>query len=233
MTEPQLIEAISDSFEKIVQEHQKKLLKEHSKLKNYQLNPIIIKYLSQLKENKISADGIAKALLYPRALGTSITGSFGAKFQKMLVELKVVKGSLIKGIDIEFIDKIDGKTKYCQLKAGPNTINSGDVAPILSKFDKVVNLARTNNYKDFSNNDLIVGVLYGNTSQLSAHYLKIDKRYPVIVGADFWYHITGFPDIYKKFIAAIEEYVAKMPASTVFQEALQKLTSEIKTSNIV
>ncbi|HFC30488.1 MAG TPA: hypothetical protein ENJ44_05540, partial [Oceanospirillales bacterium] len=42
----------------------------------------------------------------------------------MFVELNLATGSLIKGIDIEFFDKVDKRTKWCQLKSGPNTINS-------------------------------------------------------------------------------------------------------------
>jgi hypothetical protein len=29
---------------------------------------------------------------------------------------------MVAGIDIEFIDAIDGRRKYCQAKLGPNTI---------------------------------------------------------------------------------------------------------------
>ncbi|HJG21866.1 MAG TPA: hypothetical protein K8V64_02150, partial [Enterococcus durans] len=35
----------------------------------------------------------------------------------------VYKGSLSSGIDIEFVGRIDGMKKYCQIKAGPETIS--------------------------------------------------------------------------------------------------------------
>ena len=42
-------------------------------------------------------------------------------------------------MDIEFEDALDGSHKYCQLKAGPNTINKDDVEKLVKldvEFDK-------------------------------------------------------------------------------------------------
>ena len=65
-------------------------------------------------------------------------------------------------MDIEFIDKVDGRKKWCQLKSGPNTINSEDVKPLIKKFSNTIQLARTNKaLKNINNTDFIVGVLYG------------------------------------------------------------------------
>ncbi|MEI3611152.1 PmeII family type II restriction endonuclease [Pseudogracilibacillus sp. SO30301A] len=60
-------------------------------------------------------------------------------------------------MDIEFIDKLDGRKKYCQIKADPNTINHDDVTTIKNHFNGIRNLARTNNLQ-IGLNDLIVGV---------------------------------------------------------------------------
>jgi len=118
-----------------------------------------------------SPDGVAKALFYPRVLGTSINTSFGTRIQNMFVELGIAEGSKIKGMDIEFVDKIDNRQKWCQLKSGPNTINSEDVQPLIKKFTTTLNLARTNkSLQGISNNDFVVGVLYGDSSELSMHY---------------------------------------------------------------
>ena len=113
----------------------------------------------------------------------------------MFVELQIANGSLIKGMDIEFIDKIDKRKKWCQLKSGPNTINSEDVQPLIKKFTNTIQLARTNNaFKDINNTDFIVGVVYGESSELSMHYKEIDKSHPVFIGKDFWHRITGHPN---------------------------------------
>ncbi|RNC84733.1 MAG: restriction endonuclease [Balneola sp.] len=234
MDKQKLIDEIVQYFdENIAQVHQENLINKHAKLSSYQINPILVKYLSQLIESGITEEGIAKALFYPRALGTSITGSFGSKFQKMLVDLGLVKGSLIPGMDIEYQDKLDGRDKYCQLKSGPNTINSKDVDPMLSEFDKVANLARANSSKDFSNNDLVVGIMYGDKDQLSAHYLRIDERYPVIIGQEFWERITGYPSFYGELISSIDDLIDSMPFSDSFQSAYHKLVSEIRAANLI
>ncbi|MDX9882424.1 MAG: PmeII family type II restriction endonuclease [Prolixibacteraceae bacterium] len=234
MNEAQLINVMCEYFtNEILEKHQANLLKKHSRLSEYQINPILVKYLSQLVENGITAEGIAKALFYPRALGTSITGAFGSKFQKMLVDLGLVSGSLIPGMDIEYIDKIDNRRKYCQLKSGPNTINSKDVNPMLQEFDTVANLARTNNFRNFSNNDLVVGIIYGVPAQLSGHYLKINQRYPVFIGPEFWHRITGYNSFYANLVTAIDLLIQDMPGSNAFQEAYQKLLSEIIDADII
>lgn len=234
MSEESLIDQIRNYFaQKIVLKHQENLLNVHSKLSSYQINPILVKYLSQLNENEISPEGVAKALFYPRALGTSITGSFGSKFQKMLVDLNIVEGSLIAGMDIEYIDQIDGRRKYCQLKSGPNTINSKDVEPMLREFDTVANLARANSFQNFNNNDLVLGIMYGDRDQLSAHYLRINQRYPVIIGTEFWHRVTGYASFYESLILAIDQLILNLPYSQAFENALNNLTDEVRNANLI
>ena len=155
MNENELLKIVTKYFEeKIFDNHKINSLKNHSKLKSYKINPILVKYLSKILENDFSSIGIAKALYLPRVLGTSINTSFGTRIQNMFVELQLADGSLIKGMDIEFVDKIDNRKKWCQLKSGPNTINSEDVNPLLKKFSTVANLARTNQI-NLNNSDLI------------------------------------------------------------------------------
>src|SRR5690625_3294748 len=138
---------------------------------------------------------IAKALVYPRVIGTSINTTFGNQLQKYCSQILDGFASTTSGIDIEFIDKLDGRKKYCQIKAGPNTINADDVETIKGHFDGVRNLARTNNL-DIGLNDLIVGVFYGTPDQLSNHYKTLNREYPVFVGKDFWHRLTGYADFY-------------------------------------
>ena len=182
MEEKDLLDVVKEYFkEKIFANHKKIAIRDHTKLKSYKINPIIVKYLSKVLDDDFTPIGIAKALYFPRVLGTSINTSFGTRIQQMFVELELASGSLIKGMDIEFVDKIDGRKKWCQLKSGPNTINSEDVNPLLKKFSTVANLAKTNGI-DLNNTDLIVGVLYGDENQLSQHYKRIDETHPVIIG---------------------------------------------------
>lgn len=75
-------------------------------------------YLANFLTGNSSPKSIAKALIYPRILGTSITTSFGTNIQKFTNDVLDAFGSTTPGIDIEFIDRIDGHKKYCQMKSG-------------------------------------------------------------------------------------------------------------------
>ncbi len=149
----------------------------------------------------------------------------------MFVELGLAEGSLIKGMDIEFMDQLDNRKKWCQLKSGPNTINSEDVNPLLKKFSTVANLARTNSI-NLNNTDLILGVLYGQESQLSQHYRKIDEKHPVIIGQDFWHRITGYEDFYTKLVTNLDEAIINLDTEGFFLQGYTELTREIEDSNL-
>lgn len=232
MSEKELLVIVTEYFkDKIFKNHITKSLRVHSQLKSYKINPIIVKYLSKVLENNFTPIGIAKALYYPRVLGTSINTSFGTRIQNMFVELHLAQGSLIRGMDIEFTDKIDGRKKWCQLKSGPNTINSEDVNPLLKKFTTVTNLARTNSMS-LNNSDLILGVLYGEGTQLSQHYKKIDEQFPVVIGKEFWHRITGFPNFYEKLVSNLNQMILNLDTEDFFKKGYKALAKEIEDSNL-
>lgn len=234
MTERQLIKSIVEYFEVyIFKNHIEASLNENAKLKSYNINPIVVKYLSKVLEGNYSPEGVAKALFYPRVLGTSINTSFGTRIQSMFVELGIANGSLIKGMDIEFVDKIDNRKKWCQLKSGPNTINSEDVNPLIKKFTDTIKLARTNNaLKGINNSDFIVGVLYGKPNELSMHYKKIDKQHPVIIGEEFWHRLTGFPNFYSILEVQLHKSIDNVNTKNLIENGYKKLADEIRTSTI-
>lgn len=136
------------------------------------INPFTVGYLANFLEGEATATSIAKALIYPRVLGTSISTSFGQNLQSFITKALGAFGSTSPGIDIEFIDKIDGRKKYGQLKSGPQTINKDDIETIHNHYRSIRNLARTNRVP-ISDGDLIVGILYGEKQQLNAHYRGI------------------------------------------------------------
>jgi hypothetical protein len=230
MNENELLQIITEYFkDKVFENHKINTLNNHSKLKSYKINPIVVKYLSKVLEDNFSPIGIAKALYYPRVLGTSINTSFGTRIQNMFVELNLANGSLIKGMDIEFIDKVDNRKKWCQLKSGPNTINSEDVNPLLKKFTTVTNLARTNSM-NMNNSDLILGVLYGEENQLSQHYKKIDTQFPVFIGKEFWHRLTGFENFYSKLVSNLDLMILNIDSEDFFKKGYTELANEIESS---
>ncbi len=213
----------------IVNSHLEGATDRASSLKSYKINPFLLAYLANFLEGKSTPESFAKALIFPRLLSTSITTTFGNKAQKMISELfEGMMGSVVQGIDIEFIDAIDGRKKYCQVKSGPNTINKDDVKTVIDHFQAVKNLARTNNL-DVRINDMVVGVVYGQSKELSGHYRKINKEFPVIVGKEFWHHLTGKENFYFEISNAIGEVALEIDGTQKLQETISKLSEEIRT----
>lgn len=212
----------------IIPNHIKGLEKLH--LKDFNINPFLINYLAAFLCGNTEPESLAKALVYPRILGTSINTSFGQNIQIFISKLAEVAGTAsgIDGIDIEFIDAIDGRKKYCQCKAGPSTINSPDVATIMGHFGHLQNKARLDRLS-LQINDMIVGVLYGEPDELSANYKNIDKTYPVYCGAEFWEHITGDKQFYHRLAKAFGEVVEEdnIDGSRLVKGKIKQIAKEI------
>ena len=113
----------------LIASHAKNTKKLNS-IKKFQVNPFLLYYLSNYLEGNSNPESLAKVLIYPRVLGTSITTSFGTHMQSFITKVLGAYGSTTKGIDIEFIDQIDKREKFCQLKTSPNSLNRDDYARI-------------------------------------------------------------------------------------------------------
>lgn len=213
----------------IIPNHLRQL--EKLKLKDFNVNPFLINYLAAFLCGNTEPESLAKALVYPRILGTSINTSFGQNIQTFISGLEEVTGgaSGIEGIDLEFIDALDGRRKYCQLKAGPQTINKDDISSILGHFKYMVNKSRLDKLP-LQIDDLIVGVLYGDKQRLSANYKVIDSHYPVYCGVEFWYHLTGDKMFYYQLSKAFGEVVEEgdIDGSRLISEKINEIAMEIK-----
>lgn len=232
MTEQQkqaIIESGKEYFRTtIIPNHLKNLLK--LKLSSFNINPFLINYLAAFLCGDTEPRSLAKALVYPRILGTSLNTSFGQNIQVFISSLEEITGgaSGIEGIDIEFVDAIDGRRKYCQCKAGPQTINKEDIATILGHFKYLMNKSRLDRM-GLQFDDLIVGVLYGERDNLSANYKAIDAHYPVLCGADFWERLTGDKEFYNRLSKAFGEVVEEdgIDGSTLILQKVDEIAQEI------
>lgn len=225
----EIIEKAKDFFRKEIAPSHIENTKKLVKLKEFNLNPFLDKYKASFLTGNDDPESIARALVYPRVLGTSINTTFGNKLQKFCSDVLEGFASTTSGIDIEYIDKLDGRKKYCQIKAGPNTINKDDVDTIKNHFAVVKYLARTNNL-NVGLNDLVVGVFYGTSQDLSGHYKRINEEYPVIIGSEFWYRLTGENDFYKRLTDAIGEVASEYDASELIEGVIKSLAKEIDDS---
>lgn len=209
----------------IIPNHLKNLNK--LQLSSFNINPFLINYLAAYSEPV----AFAKALVYPRILGTSLNTSFGQNIQVFISQLQEVVGgaSGIDGIDIEFVDAIDGRRKYCQCKAGPQTINIDDIATILGHFKKFIGKARLDRMP-LQMDDMIVGVLYGEPQHLSDNYKVINSHYSVMCGAEFWEHLTGDKNFYNRLAKAFGEVVEEdgIDGSALILDKVNEIANEIR-----
>jgi len=213
-------------YQDIAQQHIENT-KKLADISQFKINPFLSVYLAKFLTGNSRPESIAKALIYPRVLGTSITTSFGTNIQKFTSNVLSTFGSTTNGIDIEFIDAIDNTKKYCQLKAGPNTINKDDVESIAGHFKSILNLSKTNNVR-IAFSDLIVGVIYGNHEDLSGHYKRITSQYnyPVYIGQEFWTRLTGDANFYYDLIKAISDATITTDFSNELETVIQQLAQD-------
>lgn len=232
MTEEQRQEILSRArtffIDNVVANHNNKLTTAGN-LKSYDPNPFLASYLANFLCGDNTPESLAKALIYPRVLGTSINTIFGNQAQRMISSIFEGFASTTSGIDIEFIDNTDGRKKYCQVKSGPNTINKDDVTTIKEHFRAVRALARTNNL-DIRIDDMIVGVLYGDNNSLSGNYKKINEDYPVYAGQDFWHRLTGDENFYNELINAFGHAAQEVDGRNALEAAITQLANEIRTN---
>ncbi len=104
-----ILEKAQAWFKKSIAENHIKNTQKLVKASKFDINPFLAVYLSNFLTGNTNPESIAKALLYPRVLGTSITTSFGTNIQKFTNEVLSSFGSTTSGIDIEFIDQINSK----------------------------------------------------------------------------------------------------------------------------
>lgn len=217
-----------DFFSKSIADSHAKNTEKCSKLSAFNINPFTVHYLSAFAFNDTSPRSLAKALIYPRVLGTSISTTFGNNVQTFCHSVLEGFASTTAGMDIEFLDAIDGRKKYCQLKAGPQTINKDDVKTILDHFTGLKNLARTNHLVDFNPlTDCCVGILYGDHNKISANYKKIEQEYPIFSGLEFWHHLTGDRDFYNDLIDVFASCANDYTESNLLEETISKLEADI------
>ena len=229
-----VLNAVKDWFRTVILPNHLKNTEKLRKSSEFDINPFLAPYLAAFHAGELTPKSVANALLYPRVLGTSITTSFGTNMQTFISDLlKESYGSMISGIDIEFIDAIDKRKKYCQVKLGIKTINKGDVKGIDTDFKTASRLAKTNGLK-LQHGDLIVGILCGEEGKVSANYKKLrdDHGYPLFVGEDFWYRLTGANDFYGRLIKAIGEVAVEANGKKLLESVANDLAATVEIQRL-
>lgn len=232
-----LIAQATEWFRKVIIPNHLRNTQKLVSAREFDINPFLVTYLATFFGGKPNPESIARALLYPRVLGTSITTSFGTNMQSFICNvLKDSFGSMVPGIDIEFVDAVDGRKKYCQAKLGPNTINKDDVKTIHDHFRDARNLGKTNNLK-VAVDDMVVAIMYGNPGQENGHYKRLsgEHGYPLLIGADFWHRLTGdqyfYADLLDGLLRSIVDAAVENDVASVLEKTVEALsgTDTVKT----
>lgn len=223
-----LLSKVSDWFKNTVIENHIRNIKKLKNPKEFNINPFLVSYIAYCMNGNASAENIARGLILPRALGTSINTSFGQNMQAFISSVLGAYGSTTSGIDIEFI--ADGHKKYAQVKLGPNTINKDDITTIVQHFNGIKNLSRTNNLR-IAQDDLIVCVLYGDESELSNHYLELKNKHhiPIFTGNQFWTALTGSNTFYDRII----ETLAQASSDTRVKKAIDDTVTALSQTPVI
>ena len=217
-----------DWFKDSLIESHRKNTEKLKDINEFNINPFLLYYLSNFLEGNSNPDSLAKALIYPRVLGTSITTSFGALMQGQFIT-KVLGGygSSIAGIDIEFIDQLDGRKKYCQLKSGPNVLNRDDVTTIKNHFKELQNRSRKNE-GDVRIGDLVFCLIYGEASEINTFVKELGHDFNVYVGKEFWQRFTGDAHFYRDLIISAGQVAKEVDMKEVVEEVIQDLSVKIE-----
>lgn len=112
----EIIERAKFFFRQEIAKNHELNTKKLTSLNHFNLNPFLDKYKANFLTGNDSPKSIAKALIYPRVLGTSINTTFGNKMQKFCSDVLEGFASTTSGIDIEFIDLTDGKKNIVRSK---------------------------------------------------------------------------------------------------------------------
>ncbi|MDM7540008.1 PmeII family type II restriction endonuclease [Leuconostoc mesenteroides] len=228
-SETELLERAQSFFEEKFMKNQKAAFKKLS-LDKIKYNPFLIRELASRISDTIDANSVAKALVYPRVLGTSANTAFGSNTQNMIVEIMgqdVV--SNVSGMDIEYHSPVTGDYRWAQLKAGPNTINKNDIAPMENDFQKAQNLAKQNRNTRFTFNSPVCAILYGEHDQVSSVYKTMESngKINILVGEEFWYDLTGYKDFYQQLIKSIKQASQSISLKPTIDEAVTRIEKEI------
>lgn len=208
----------SDIFEP----HLNKLEGEYAALSSYSPNPFVTPYLSKLIDNEYNAYGSASALYLSRVLTTSINTAFGSHIRKILVANSLAISINSRSNIISFTDRTTNAHTVCLLKSGPNTINSGDKVGIRNKLEA---------YNTFDNK--AIGIIYGSVADINAHYVALQSRFELFVGADFWHRITGHPNFYNDLTRELRHLIEEFDTHGRVQSGLNSLTNRIVNSQFL
>lgn len=220
----EMMSRAKDWFRELAAKHINKTNEIHS-LNDFNYNPFLVGYLSRFFGDDPSPENLAKVLLYPRVLGTSINTFFGEAIKHLSEDVFEGFNPNIPGLNIGFIDQRDMVQKYAQLKSGPVTINMGDAQPLIDSYDAILDNEAVQERGIVADN-LVVAVIYGERERMHGAYSKIEEHYNVLIGQEFWHAITGDANFYSELIDAIAQIASENEGAVFLENSIARLAAD-------
>jgi hypothetical protein len=82
-----ILKSFKEWFKDSLIESHRKNTEKLKDINEFNINPFLLYYLANYLEGNSNPKSLAKALVYPRALGTSITTSFGTQMQTFITKV--------------------------------------------------------------------------------------------------------------------------------------------------
>ena len=219
-----IIESGKDYFRSIIIPSHLKNLK-MLKLKDFNVNPFMFQYLDA------SFESLAKALLYPKAFEVIVCQGSSAGLYDLFWKISRMtrRVTINKKIgELEFVDAIDGRKKYCCFTNTCTELIRCDLNAILSQYKCILN-EKMQGDLSFQIDDLVVGVVFGEHNKLSPNYKTLETTFPVYCGAEFWEHLMGDKHFYSRLLNAFVEVVEQedMPVCDCIRKKVKEIAQEI------
>lgn len=186
------------------------------------LNGFSVGFLAAEVGGAITAESIARALVLPRALGSSVSTVLGTRVRQLceIVEPSArLRGSALQ--EIEFVDKVDGRKRIGRFFGGPKNANTGRSVPVGKE------LAALHAAHGGAKKRITACITHGEQRDLHPSFLAAQIPYEVLVGADFWHRLSGDATFYKRATAGVAARMNDGRAHRTLEAVLKAVSSQI------
>jgi len=226
-----IIECGREFFKKTIKlDHIKSI--EDLRLKDFKLKPTVVNCITSYTLGRNTPKSVARALIHSVILETYANKISKKKVQRFVSKIAEItcNTSNYEGIDMEFIDAIDGRKKYCQVLPSSKKVNMNDNWRAAANFR---NITRQYEYIDdwpFEYEDLIVGTLYGEYDNSIVEHRLLQNSDCSYFGADFWEHLTGDKTFYYKLTKTFSEVLddEDIDGAELIREKITEISQDIK-----
>ena len=172
----------------------------------------------------LTANSLARALVIPRALGSSLSTIVSRQLRFFCGELPGVEVVGKHANQVNYTDRVDDTNRIGIFAGGPSNLNSPGRKTLEGK------LTRLHAQIGRSAPAPVVCVTHGEISNLNSSFKKLDPKYAVFVGGDFWHRVTGDPNFYRELSFRLSWSAAAAGSKVALSDAIKRVEREIVKS---